>query len=226
MTNATEPRELTLAMGAGDLLNMLGNTVLFASKDDAIPVLCTVKLSVKDQHVTAYATDRYRLARVKRPVKLVEGDWASVPHALMERSVVDAFVKLLKGEKHALKQNLDAHLIATVERDRVVSWRIMAGNSQSSMGQTVEAEFPRIESLFPDREPTDPAGMMAFNPAFLADMAKVKDLTTRDNEPLRLVGGSNSGKPASFYRYDWFEGLLMPVRLPVGSTFGNYNLAA
>lgn len=228
MTNTNDATLLNLSMKAGDMLNMLGNTLLFASKDDTLPVLCALKLEVSGSEVTAYGTDRYRLARVRMPLSLTEGDWSSIPEVLMDRSVVERFVKLLKGEKLALKQGYDAHLIAKVERGVLVSWEVVAGDTRATAPQYITSAFPKLKSLFPSSAPSEPCGLMAFSSAFLVDMGKVKDLAVggRDHEPIRLVGASSSNKPTSFYKYDWFEGLLMPTRLPADAEYGNYNLAA
>lgn len=233
--NAEMTNELTVNIGAGDLLNLLGNTLLFASKDSTLPVLNAVQLHLDGDALTAYATDRYRLARARFQTRgVVSGDPLLLPKMLMTRSVVDQFVKVLKGDKKGLNNN--ALLTAVIGKPskfdgyRVTAWRLEYGNANVRTDQDLPGDYPKIAQLFPNVAPNEPVGMFAFKPEFLADMGKVKDLANTgkgwNSEPLRIVGNGSPSKPTSFYRFDWFEGLLMPVRMPAGTEYGNYNLAA
>lgn len=224
---SSETTELTFVMASRDLLNALANTVVFASKDATLPILCAVMLEVEDGHLTAYATDRYRLARVRVPMQAdAVGD---MPQLIMSRKIVDQFVKHLKGDMKLVKYGASAHLTARVDGGQVVSWALSFNGVATEATESLDGQYPKIKQLFPEAQPSEPAGLMAFNPALLADMGKIKDHAPSDryanNEPLRIVGGGSQGKPTSFFRFTWFEALLMPVRVADGA-YGNFGLAA
>ncbi|WP_346921938.1 hypothetical protein [Glutamicibacter creatinolyticus] len=240
----TSTREIVFTAAAGDMLNLLANLAPFTSKDQTTPVLNHIQSRPGNDDLTGYATDRYRLARVTIPAPSIVGDLEGVEGLLMPRAGAESLAKVLKGLKKDLVtakfgDDVDSirfagrvTLTATVEvlkdrsvtrAPRVIRWELSTHDATASHSVDMDSDFPRLAQLFPDQMANDPVGMMAFDPEKLATFAKVKDYSAQgryeNNCPLRIIGQQSPNKPVSLFRFNWFEGLLMPVRMPEQASY-------
>jgi DNA polymerase III sliding clamp (beta) subunit (PCNA family) len=140
------------------LITLLEGVSSHASKDKSLPVLNAVQIEGKGGDLTARANDRYRL---------------------------------IEGSIHALDGRLDTSLISLDDIKRVITLckahkahrvqlsRIGNTLTVSSLGDAItfdllEGNYPPVEQLLSDSE-KEPVAVeaMAFNPAFIADYAKI-----------------------------------------------------
>jgi hypothetical protein len=195
----------TITLPGKVLADLATGLALFAATDSH-DTLSNIQLEVSAGYLAGRACDRYR-ALVGAPVTAtditVSGDDITV--------LVSA--KWLLATAKAHKSDLSVSLELT---EHLVSVSTTSGGS--SIETSEDRGFPNAEKLFtkfPDAVPTE---HVAFNPVFLADIAKI---------PARMHSGKSAGvapiklelhgagKPASFTldsdRVAW-RGLLMPVR--------------
>jgi DNA polymerase III sliding clamp (beta) subunit (PCNA family) len=177
------------------LLELLEGVASHASKDKSLPTLNAVQLESEGGALIARATDRYRL---------------------------------IEGTLHALDGRLDASLISLDDIKKVITLlkshkahrvqlsRIGDALTVSAVGDAItftlrDGNYPPMEELLvkSEGEPVAVEGM-AFNPAFMADYAKIagkgaaiKVYFTGDHKPMRVrITGD---------KITW-RALLMPMR--------------
>lgn len=208
---------LVATLTVSELHNVLSNALLCASKDDTLPVLCAIKLTEHNGDVLAQSTDRYRLAEVLGNAENVDPDLnALIPVALVKQVI--ATLKMVV-KKDAAKETVELW-----QSSETLTVRLSTGAVVT--GVLCGGDFPKIRSLYPDTHLSaeDAAGVWAVNPASLADMMKVKHVDgSSRNQPSRLTGGRNNGKPVLVEHGDWFRGLIMPVRVQENSTLATAN---
>lgn len=163
-----------------ELLELLEGVSTHASKDKSLPTLNALQIEAAGGLFTARATDRYRL--IEGNVKALDGQ---LDPALISLDDTKRLITLLKAHK--------AHLISL--------HRVSNTLTVSSLGETisfylVDGTFPPVADLWAKAEgdPVPVAGV-AFNPAFMADYAKI------------------AGKGAGIKIYFTGEGKLMRVRI-------------
>jgi DNA polymerase III sliding clamp (beta) subunit (PCNA family) len=177
------------------LLELLEGVSTHASKDKSLRTLNAVQLEGASGDLIARATDRYRL--IEGAVRYREGD---LEISLISLDDIKKVITLLKAHK--------AHLINIT--------RIGDALTVSALGDAVtfslvDANYPPMVQLLSDSE-KEPVSVtsMAFNPAFMADYAKiagkgapVKIYFTGDSKPMRVrITGD---------KITW-RALLMPMR--------------
>lgn len=177
------------------LLNLLEGVSTHASKDTGLRTLNAVQIEGAGGDLIARATDRYRL--IEGAVRYREGD---LDISLISLEDIKKVITLLKAHK--------AHLINIT--------RIGDALTVSALGDAVtfslvDGNYPPMEELLVKSE-GEPVGVdsMAFNPAFMADYAKIagkgapiKLYFTGDNKPMRVrITGD---------KISW-RALLMPMR--------------
>lgn len=209
-------------LASADLDNALRNAMVFASKDTTLPVLNAVHMVVRDDLLLMEATDRFRMVEIDITQKNGEvrseidlsqaGEFSAV-------IPVDKVKALLPWLKSIMSNAYGNQLL-----DLTIENGILSVDSPTAGSMVIElhgGQFPGITRLF--REPNDPRGtgdyapVQAFNPAFLADLGKVKDYrlkpSARRDLTLQLHAPKLSSEPTMF-TYGWdVRGLLMPVRI-------------
>ena len=193
------------------MLRDAATVAVAAGKDATIPVLTAVRIEVTAEGATFVATDRYRMAVAE--VSWQEGYtatsggvWAvSVP----AKSLAAAVKGFPKSDKHG------RHSEAQVWVNRTPLGVELVHDNGVTMLPAVEGDFPSWRSLMAhgEGEPT-PTGSIAWNPAYMADAAK---LPTTRNRPVRWTF-HGSARPALCRFGDagdvfTWRYLLMPVRL-------------
>jgi DNA polymerase III sliding clamp (beta) subunit (PCNA family) len=177
------------------LLELLEGVSTHASKDKSLRTLNAVQLEGAGGDLIARATDRYRL--IEGAVRYREGD---LDISLISLEDIKKVITLLKAHK--------AHLINIT--------RIGDALTVSALGDAVtftliDGNYPPLEELLVKSE-GEPVAVdsMAFNPAFMADYAKIagkgqaiKLYFTGEGKPMRVrITGD---------KITW-RALLMPMR--------------
>ena len=193
------------------MLRDAASVVVAASKDATLPSLCVVRIEVTAEGVTFAATDRYRLAVVT--VAWSEGythnngeDWSVSVDAKAFAAAVKAFPKTPARAPAPVTPWAFVNLTpAGVEIVHLTGTAVLPA---------VELDFPRWRALVPAEDATVAVESIAWNPAYMADVAK---LPTTRNRPIRWTFyGETRPACARFGDGDdvftWLY-LLMPVRL-------------
>lgn len=180
---------------------------VFAGTDNSLPAFTHVQLELSGTHVVGRATDRYRaLIGTVQAREDVEGEFV----ALVSAKWLLSAGKSVKACAHVT--------VELSEPESGLRFVTVTGDGQTFTTQPYDAQFPGIEKLFDTFKPAE-TDSVAFNPAFMADIAKI---------PAKLHGGKSAGvaplkltlcgerKPALFTiesaDVTW-RGLLMPVIL-------------
>jgi DNA polymerase III sliding clamp (beta) subunit (PCNA family) len=177
------------------LLELLEGVSTHASKDKSLRVLNSVQIEGAGGDLIARSTDRYRL--IEGAVRYREGD---LELSLISLEDIKKVITLLKAHK--------AHLINIT--------RIGDAITISALGDAItftllDGNYPPMQELLTKGE-GEPVAVesMAFNPAFMADYAKIagkgaaiKVYFTGENKPMRVrITGD---------KITW-RALLMPMR--------------
>ena len=177
------------------LLTLLEGVSTHASKDKGLPVLNAVQLEGEGGAITARANDRYRL--IEGTIQALDG---RLDVSLISLDDIKKVITLLKAHK--------AH---RVQLSRIGDTLTVSALGDSMTVTLLEGNYPPVEQLLSDseKEPVAVDGM-AFNPAFIADYAKIagkgngiKLYFHGENKPMRVrITG---------HKVTW-RALLMPMR--------------
>jgi DNA polymerase III sliding clamp (beta) subunit (PCNA family) len=205
MDTMTENKWLTIAgegeslnnleIGGGLLLELLEGVSSHAGRDKSLPTLNAVEIEGGGGLLVARATDRYRL--IEGGARALDG---SLDKALISLEDTKRVIALAKAHKSNL----------------VSITRLGNALTVNSLGDSInltlrEGTFPPTEELFikSEGEPSPIEGV-AFNPAFMADYAKIagkgagiKLYFTGEGKPIRVRITSDT--------INW-RALLMPMR--------------
>jgi DNA polymerase III sliding clamp (beta) subunit (PCNA family) len=202
-------QEITLdANAAKDLFT---GAAIAADSDKARPSLNSIALSAADGELRIVATDRYRL---------IAGSMAYADND----AILDQIMIPLDGAKRIISTLKDLpkrlHVKPTLTLTRagdILTAAISAGPDNSStitisLNARGETTFPPYEHLFP----TDSVAMdgISFNPALLADFAKVPNNLAKGSQLIVTLHGDK--KPVSVkipHDLIQWRGLLMPMRV-------------
>lgn len=206
---------LTLRTVSTELTNGLAAVSVAMSKDATVPVLDAVRIERTDDNTaTLLATDRYRVARVRIPARWTgEGTGFQIAAADVKRLIADGKARIAADRRLTTRDYLVTLEVGSDERLSVSAQHPYDGTETTFTTLAAPGDYPRVGNLFPDTLP-QAEGMVALNPAFLADFAKVKDIrpaTAKDAKGTPMVIHTNGAKPVLFTVGDWFTGLLMPV---------------
>jgi DNA polymerase III sliding clamp (beta) subunit (PCNA family) len=162
----------------GDLLTLLEGVSSHAGRDKSLPTLNAVEVEGEGGAFTARATDRYRL--IEGQARALEG---RLDKSLISLEDIKRIITLAKEHKP----------------NRINITRLGNALTISSLWDSLtitlrEGTFPPTEQLFTDSEgEPSPVKGVAFNPAFMADYAKiagkgeaVKIYFTGEGKPMRV----------------------------------------
>ncbi len=121
-----------------------------AGRDDTLPVLTGVSVTLDASGVTLWTTDRYRLATAVVPWAPVDGldPVAVLPHA---RTLADA-VKFIGGAAGKASGRLDVGAVAGISAgpDARTGRFTLSWGPYTLTLDTLDGEFPRVSALLPD----------------------------------------------------------------------------
>ena len=193
----------TITVDATDLRNILTNAAIFASTNDSLPVLNTVRLTWEPGTATvvAEATDRYLAARAHAPVTT---DTDAEPFtAVIPTSAVKMLVTGLRPFK------IGAVTLTTARAGAGLTVTFPDGS-----GQTValeQGDYPNTRKLFPAvfnaATRTRP---VAWGADKIGKITKVKNVRLRTQDPI-IFGSAEPRKPVPFIIGDWFVGVGLPM---------------
>ena len=177
------------------LLELLEGVSSHAGRDKSLPTLNAVEVEGGGGLLVARATDRYRL--IEGGARALEGSLDKALISLDDTKRIMALAKAHKGHRVALNRLGDSLTVSSLGDSLTVTLR--------------DGTFPPTEELFTksEGEPSPITGV-AFNPAFMADYAKIagkgagiKLYFTGEGKPIRVRITSDT--------INW-RALLMPMR--------------
>lgn len=217
---------MTVTITTADFVGLLGDTIPFASGDDELPFLNSVRIFWDGDKLHMQATDRYRIAWASwhpddEPEREYQGDIFNQPGSGDEPwsilvPLADA-AHLVKTYKLPAKEG---HVPLTVEcadgrlsvrRHRDTGYPAIRTDIESlSAGDTTH--FPDIAKALADHDVMAKVDGLAFTAKLVADFAKVRP---RGPMSLRFTGEES---PVLVSIGERFVGLVMPVRESDGAT--------
>ena len=191
---------------------------------DNRPLLAAIKLNILDKvedanglnaTIKATATDSYRLAIVERSCFVdVDGILSGSDLLIPAESLLNAakqFRSAIKNYKASgYKSSIQVEL--RIEDDLVT---ITCQDMTVSNIRLVSGQYPSVEQLIPAKGISE-TSLIAFDPVFLADIAKIAPFNNKDTGSsvgaIRIVSITDANKPALF---EDASGLTRVVLMPV-----------
>ena len=197
----------TSTLPARSTLRAIRATAVAVSQDGARPLLTCVQVKQHEGQVTVCGTDSYRL---------VHTTFADLKSSYEREFLVPGdLIRLIRKvfpRKQVLRIPADDTLTLHQGGDRIqVSY-----DGQVLSAPKVVGEYIQWRHLIPDEVVS--SDVVAWNPAYLADIAAVHTEMGWDNQiPVRLVA-SVANKPSTWRMVHAYDGTvdyhLMPVRFP------------
>lgn len=199
----------TVTVRSFDLHNLLKSALLFAGKDDTLPMLECVKLELVGDYLVAATTDRFRLAVIRIPAEQGLGDDTGPFSVLLDRKQVTAALPALKtGVRDA-----DWQKVVLTHEGKTVGWRQTEGVSGTFADYSEDYSFPTFARLIPSD-----AGPVADSPqrstvcldsAYLADWTKA---AWTKGASMIIEPGATKDKPVTIRIGIYLLGIQMPLR--------------
>ena len=185
----------TIKLQTAELRRALGNTILFASKDDTLPALCVVRFDVRPEAFTLVATNRYILSYER----LLNVSELTGEHESFSMTVADVkeLIRILPRTGVGLTTvsfDCDEQKITIdIEGDRTTTVK------------AADSNFVAWRSLVPDPLKPGERASIAFDAEWLGLLAKV-DTGTKN-------------RTAIFEFQDEPDGRRKAVHVQIGETF-------
>lgn len=200
----------TVTVRSFDLHNMLKSALLFAGKDDTLPMLTCVKLELIGDYLVASTTDRFRLALIRIRVEQGLGDDTDGPFSvLLDRKQVAAALPALK----TAVRDADWQKVVLTSEDKMVSWRQTEGVSGTFADHSADYQYPTFARLIqPDPGPvaeSPQSSTVCLDSAYLADWAKA---AWTKGASMIIEPGATNAKPVTIRIGTYLLGIQMPLR--------------
>lgn len=203
-----------LVLPAEYALRAIRAALIAASKDTARPILTGVLITVAEGKAEVVATDSYRLVTVQFAAP--DSPNGSI---LVSRDMLATLAKAYSKSAVA-KLHEGTMLIISASDSGVTRAEVTITHPTG----TIVDHNGKVDGTFPDYRQLIPVGdasgvpMIAFNPAYLGDIAKIGAEVGSDNTTLVRVETWSSTKPAKFTIHGLYgeletHYLLMPVRV-------------
>lgn len=189
----------TFSISRGDLAKAITIALKFAGKDDTLPMLCGVQLSIHKGYFVIEATDRFRAAIVRIGVKELSAPNVIFGH--LDRDTATRLLKVISGGRKAFQTGG-----IEVEVDGLA---LSVSDPDTKMTVTLtDTKFPDISKILIEemKRPVEVENWLS-NSAYLATF---KDAAWSPNQAAS-VRLSTPSRPAVIRMGDHFIGLLMPV---------------
>ena len=192
--------------------DLLTGAAIAAHSDGAMPSINAIALSVAGGELRIAATDRFRLLAGSLAY---DDDSALMDQILIPLDGAKRIISTLKALPKRLIVNKPT--LTLTRAGDILTVAVNAGPDNSStitiqLNARGEREFPPYDHLFP-ADSVLMAGL-SFNPALLADFAKVPNNLAKGSQLIVTLHGEN--KPMSVTiphdKIQW-RGLLMPMRV-------------
>lgn len=210
------PNTITFA-SPGHLARAIHNALLCAGTDMTLPMIAAVRFEWDGKQIHTVGTDRYRLSldTIDVDPQVDHGDIEPFDF-LLTRADAKAALAFVKGVKYSKLT------IAYAEpRFPDGGKALFQTDSGSSVSYPVlDATFPPYRSLIPEHAAAKPTDTIAFNPAFLADLAKIQTgdgTRQRVAPPITIRTFHRPDESPKPVRIDYADGpvvILMPIWLP------------
>jgi hypothetical protein len=197
----------TITITARELTALVASVIPHASKDETLPLLCSVFVRSSGPWVTALTTDRYRMAfqRIRPTEAPGDGFAAIIPLGVLAR--IRATFKA--------GRNMDPVITLTVDGEKLTV--TTTGALDGMVGASFEfrlhdpaSAWPNVDRLLTgalDAEvPTGPTRMLV-NPSFLADFR----LGQSRYDSMRVTPTGGDRKPWLIRIGEDFIGLIVPL---------------
>lgn len=196
---------------AEPLIRAITNGLLFAGTDDTSPMLTLIRFEFDGSKLQTLATDRYRL--IVETVELDPGidHEGQPPFAFqLQRGYAKQALAALKANKR------DKVTLVQVGVDTprpTIEFRFYEQTASYPV-DTDHAFPPNPRALIPDAADAQPRDRVMFNPALLADLAKVQTERKKgfDILDIRLFGTNEQPKPSLIQFTDGPTVVVMPLR--------------
>lgn len=148
----------SVTVGAGDLLELLEGVSTHADRGkNCLPALSSVEIWGEGGRLSARATDRYRAI-----VGEIEGEGEGLTPSLIILSDAKRIISLAKSSN-----------LSRITLTRISNLLTVSANGNAITIQLFKVNYPpSFNSLFEKGEPS-PMEMIAINPAYMADYAKI-----------------------------------------------------
>lgn len=206
--------EQSITVKAADLVRAIADALPFASTDATVPIIHSVWLEASDGSFSATATNRHALGHSR----------AECVGSLDEPVIIGAadarlITRLFKPSK---RHDSGPDVTITTTEAGTARFTYTSANSLGLLPELgigvrlIPGEIPNYARLLKDsltKDRSDLTGPVGLNPDFLASFARVQRghgeymrlyLTSETNAVVVQIG-------------DRFVGMLMPIRLPVGT---------
>lgn len=169
--------------------------------DSSFPTLESVKVTFNAGKLRVEATDRYRLVTGETDAT------GETFEALIHRKDLEKVIRICKDFKsialEATLKRVGFDQVTFTALDQSVTFRVMDGT------------FPSTSHLFTDT-PAPALSVMAFNPKFLGDFAKIPCNGTRQQVPMVMTfNGAKGAQITIAHDSIAWKCLLMPMRYAV-----------
>lgn len=193
----------SVTLQLGHAVELLEGAVTHAHAKSDLPTLNTVKISAAEGKVKAVATDRYRL---------IEGTIAGegeLSASLIPVADIKRVISLLKSEG----KRMDT-LPVTISRAGDMVSVSVRGNAITV--SVVDGKYPDVEQYLNDTSEPVELPNISFNPALMADYAKIAGRGSKSAIGVRLVF-KGERKPikvelaANIFRKVEWQAIIMPM---------------
>lgn len=193
---------------ASDVRDWLAPALHFAGRDDMLPVLCAVQITLEGKTLTAAATDRFVAGMFTLPVE-AEGDLEPF-ELLLPRSAVSGLLSMFYPRR---KRRSDGRMIRfTVNGSHLeLAGTTVHGYPASIVLEGMDGQFPKIADLVEKacQEQERPHALSGYRADFLALMRHVVRDPRHESVQLFTPQGRHGMGVAVG---DYFRGVIMPRR--------------
>ena len=186
----------SVEVSAVSLIELLEGTITHASKDKSLRALNSAQLESVSGYLVARATDRFRL--IEGRIEIESGD--------LNTSLVS-----LEDIKRVIAIAKEGKISGKVSLNRIGDLLTVSVNGSSITLTVLDATYPpSFDTLLNNQERAE-LGEVNFNPAFMADYAKIAGKANAVR--VEFIG---QGKPMLIHlpvtKVEW-RALLMPMRI-------------
>lgn len=203
MNTVKATQQDTATLQLGHALELLEGALTHASKDKGLPVLNAVRVEAGEGQLSAIGCDRFRLIQGK-----VECEGELSP-SLVSAEDIKRIISLFKGEGKGMDT-------LPVSLSRVGDMLTVSVRGNAVTVNLVAGKYPDTAYLLAGGEDESPMPHISFNPALMADYAKIAGRGSKgaigvrlafrgEKKPIDIIFAGNSA-----VKVEW-RAILMPM---------------